>query len=112
MTWQIGKIIISALLISFASWLSGKSPRAAGMVIALPLTSMIVLAMSYAEYRDPARTAEFARNILISIPLSLLFFVPFLFAEKLKWGFPALYASGVALLVLGYGASVMFSRAP
>jgi hypothetical protein len=40
----------------------------------------------------------FAKGILQGVPMSLTFFVPFLFAEKLGWSFPALYAAGLGLL--------------
>lgn len=96
------KILISACLIAFASWLSGKRPELAGFIIALPLTTMLVLAFSYAEYNDPAATVRFAKSILAAVPMSLLFFVPFLLAETLRWNFWALYGSGVALLAAGY----------
>lgn len=98
------KIAISACVIAFASWLSGKRPDLAGFIIALPLSTMLVLAFSYAEYHDPAASIRFAKSILVAIPISLLFFVPFLFADKLPFGFWGVYASGFALLVVGYFA--------
>lgn len=98
------KIAISACVIAFASWLSGKKPDLAGFIIALPLSTMLVLAFSYAEYQDPAASIRFAKSILVAIPISLLFFVPFLIADKLPFGFWGIYASGFALVALGYFA--------
>jgi hypothetical protein len=102
MTWQIAKVLIAAVLISLSSWLAGRQPRLAGFLIALPISSMFALALFYFEYRDPARGAEFARSILAGVPLSLLFFVPFLFAGQLRWNFWWLYLSGIALLAVGF----------
>lgn len=96
------KIMISASLIAFASWLSGKRPELAGFIIALPLTTMLALAFSQAEYADPETSIRFAKSVLAAVPLSLLFFVPFLLAGKLHWNFWALYGGGIALLAAGY----------
>lgn len=98
------KIAISACVIAFASWLSNKKPDLAGFIIALPLGTMLVLAFSFAEYRDPASSIRFAKSIFVAVPISLLFFVPFLIADKLPLGFWGLYAAGIALIALGYFA--------
>ncbi len=98
------KVLLSACVISFASWLSGKKPALAGFIVALPLSSLMVLAFSYVEYEDVQKTSLFAKSIFLSLPLSMAFFVPFLFAEKLRWPFWGLYFSGLGLLALSYGA--------
>jgi hypothetical protein len=102
MYWPVIKIAISACIIAFASWLSNKKPELAGFIVALPITSMLVLAFAYGEYRDPDASVKFAVSILSAIPLSLLFFVPFLLAKKIQMPFWGLYASGIALIALGY----------
>ena len=96
------KTLISACVIAFSAWLSGKKPELAGFIIALPLATLLVLPFSYLEYQDPASSVRFAKSILAAVPLSLLFFVPFLLAERLGWGFWPLYSAGLALLVCGY----------
>ncbi len=102
MYWFPVKIAISAVVIAFASWLSDKKPELAGFIIALPLASLLVLAFSYAEYSNADASVKFAKSILVAVPLSLLFFVPFLFAKEIKLGFWGLYGLGLALLVAGY----------
>ena len=104
------KIAISACVIAFASWLSGKKPELAGFIIALPLGTMLVLLFSYAEYHDPAASVRFAKSILAAVPMSLLFFVPFLVADKMPFGFWGLYTAGFALLVAGYFAHVFIMK--
>lgn len=96
------KIAIAAGVITFSSWLSKTRPDLAGFIIALPLSTLLVLAFSYAEYHDPAASVRFAKSIFIAIPMSLLFFVPFLLADKLPFGFWGLYLSGIALIAVGY----------
>ena len=98
----IGKTIIAAILISFVSWLSGKKTGLAGFLTALPLTTLLALAFSQMEWGDSKQSVEYAKSVFIAIPVSLLFFVPFLLAEKLNLNFWTCYTSGVVLLGLGY----------
>ena len=98
----ISKTIIAALLISFASWLSGKRPDLAGYIIALPITSLIVLVFAHTEHQNPAMSIAFAKSIFVGIPISLLFFVPFLMAEKVSIPFWGCYFGGIGLLVIGF----------
>lgn len=102
MSFQIIKILISAVVISFVSWLSKKSTPLAGFVTALPLTTLLALAFSQMEWKDSTQSVEYAKSIFIAIPVSLLFFVPFLFAQKLNLSFWLSYAIGVILLGIGY----------
>jgi hypothetical protein len=102
MAWQITKFVIAAGIITFTSWLSGRQPQLAGFLLALPLSTMLALAFSHAEYRDSLKSVAFAKSIFLAVPLSLLFFVPFVFAGKLQLGFWWLYSLGILLLVVGY----------
>ena len=95
------KTIAAACIISFVSWLSGKKMGMAGFLTALPLTSMIALLFSRQEW-GPSQSVEYAKSIFYAIPLSLLFFIPFLFAEKLNLGFGSCYIIGIVLLGIGY----------
>ena len=102
------KLIFSSVIISFCSWLAGRKPVLASFIIALPLTSMLSILFSYAEYKDMGRAAEFAKGIFVFVPLSLLFFVPFLLHKWIKTGFALTYLIGVGLLALGYGIYRIF----
>ena len=95
-------VLISALLISFASWLSGRFPTAAGFVVAMPVTTMIVLPLSQLQHGSTENTVVFAKSILLAIPITILFFVPFLVAGRLSLSFWHAYALGCLLLPCGY----------
>ena len=95
------KVVIAALVISFASWLAGRFPTIAGFVIAMPIATMIVMPFAQIEYQDPARTAALAKGILIAIPVSVMFLVPFLLIDRLGGFWPA-YGLGFLLLVAGF----------
>ncbi len=96
------KISLSALVIAFAAWLSGKRPEIAGFIVALPLVSLLVLPFSQIEHQDAENSVRFAKSIFLGVPLSLVFFIPFLMASKLPFSFWGLYVSGILLLVMVY----------
>ena len=96
------KTTIAAIIISFSSWLSGKRPDLAGFIVALPIATLIALAFSYAEYQNAQITIAFAKSIFVGVPVSLLFFIPFLLAEELNFSFWHSYSAGLGLLVIGF----------
>ena len=95
-------MLLTATVVSFASWLSGTRPGLAGFIIAMPIATLLVLPMSHQQYADPATSVNFAKSIFFAIHMSLLFFVPFLCAEKFNFGFWTCYILGILLLVVGY----------
>ena len=108
MAFTVFKILFSACLIAFSSWLAGKRPELAGFIIALPLMTLLVLPFNFAEYQDPENTVTFAKSILVAVPLSLTFFIPFLLADKIMafapegYGFWVIYGSGLLCLTGAY----------
>ena len=96
------KILIAATLISFASWLSGQYPKLAGFIIALPIASLIAIIFSYYEHQDVEKTITFTKSILIAVPISYLFFLPFFFANSLNMNFWLIYFLGIFCLIVGY----------
>ena len=95
-------ILVSALIISFASWLSGRLPTAAGFIVALPLSTMLVLPLSYQEHGSAETSILLAKSIFIAIPISLTFFIPFLFSERFTLSFWQAYALGCVALPAGF----------
>jgi len=92
--------LVSALVIGVAAWLSRRYPSTAGFLIALPLATMLVLPLAYLQHRDAASVFDMARSILVALPITLLFFIPFLLRDRFSfWG---AYALGCALLPVGY----------
>ena len=102
MTMFLINLALSATIISIVTWVSNKNPSLGGFLVALPISTMLVLGFSHAEYQDPVASIKLAKSIFAAIPLSLLFFVPFLFAERLGWSFWVQYGVGTGLLGAGY----------
>ena len=97
-----GKVLLAALVIAFASWLSGKKPELSGFIIALPLASILALVFSYLEHKNTENSVIFAKSILVGVPVSYLFFLPFFFAKSLNMNFWLIYGLGILLLIIGY----------
>ena len=57
---------------------------------------------SFLEHKNTENTVIFAKSILIGVPVSYLFFLPFFFAKNLNMNFWLIYLIGIALLVIGY----------
>ena len=102
MTLFIIKTLVAAIIIGFCSWYAGKRPDIAGFLIAMPIFSIIALLFSYTEYKNPQNSIAFAKSIFVGVPVSLLFFVPFLLAGKLNLSFWQSYIAGLVLLAGGY----------
>ncbi|NNL66560.1 MAG: hypothetical protein HKP30_09980 [Myxococcales bacterium] len=95
-------VLITACVVGFASWLSGRLPALAGFFVALPLASMIVLPLSFREHGSAESSILLAKSIFIAIPVSLAFFLPFLLAERFSLAFWQAYALGCAALPIGF----------
>ena len=94
------KVLLAAVVIAFASWLSGKKPELSGFIIALPLASLIALVFSYLEHKNPETSITFAKSILVGVPISYLFILPLFFAKSLLMNFRLIYEIGVKMLVV------------
>ena len=92
--------LVSAIVIGVAAWISRRYPVTAGFLIAMPLATMLALPLAYAQHRDVASAFEMARSILVALPITVLFFVPFLMRDRLS--FWAAYGLGCLLLPVGY----------
>ena len=110
MALALGKVILASIVISFVSWLSGKHTSLAGFLTALPLTTLLALAFSHLEWGNAEQSVEYAKSVFAAIPVSLLFFVPFLLAKKFQLDFWGCYCLGIVLLGVGYFLHTYFVK--
>jgi len=96
------KAVIAGSVVSFASWLAGRNPALAGFFVALPISTAILLPMVYADSGSFAQTIAVARSVALAVPITLLFFVPFVLAERLGLGFWLAYPLAFACLAGGF----------
>jgi len=94
------KVLLSALVIAFASELAKRDSFWGALLVAMPLTSILAISWLYAETRDNLLVTRFARDIFLLVPGSLLFFLPFLLETKTRLGFLPNLLAGLVLLAL------------
>lgn len=97
-------ILFSASVISVTLWVARSNPVLGGFIVSLPLSTLITLGFSKAQSEDVANTFTLAKSIFVAVPLTLVFFLPFLVAERWKLSFWTSYVSGVALLAVSFFA--------
>ena len=103
-------VLISSVVIASAAWLSRASPTIAGFLVALPLATMIVLPLADVQHGDARSAVVLARSIFVAVPVTLLFFVPFLASDRLGLSFWQAYALGCAILPVGFLAHRAVTR--
>lgn len=69
------KILISAVLIWGVTEVGQRSGKLGGLLLSLPLTSMIALTWLWVETRDPAKVASVSSETLLFVLPSMVFFV-------------------------------------
>ena len=97
----IAKVLVSALAIAAATEIARKDVFWGAVLIALPLASILAMSWLYVETRDDALVARFARDVLALLPVTLLFFAPFLLEPRTRLGFVPNLLIGIALLGVG-----------
>ncbi len=96
-------IAFTSTVLSLVLWLSKSNPSLSGFIVSLPLSTLIVLAFSKIQSGEPGNTFLLAKSIFVGVPSTLLFFIPFLLADKLKLTFWSAYFVGLFLLGASYG---------
>jgi hypothetical protein len=95
-------VALTSILLSLVLSISKTNPVLGGFILSMPLSTLITLAFSRLQSRDPGNTMMLAKSIFVGLPTSLVFFIPFFFAERLKISFWTCYAAGVVCLSAGF----------
>lgn len=66
----VATFLFTASVNVFSSWLSQKRPKLAGLIIALPLASLLALALAHLKHGDAQKSIAFGQSILLAIPVS------------------------------------------
>jgi hypothetical protein len=60
---------------------------------------MLVLPMAHLQHKDAQKTVEFAKSILIAVPVVMLFLVPFILAVRFGLSFWSSYSLACLWLI-------------
>jgi hypothetical protein len=101
--------VIAGFVVVAVSEVARRYPRVADVILAVPLVVFAVYALIYLRTPDLAPIARMARQMLVLVPLSLTFFVPLAFAERLQLTFWPAFALGLALVTASVGTYLWFT---
>lgn len=90
--------LLVGLIVVAVSEIARRYPRVADVVLAVPLVVFAVYAVMYLRTPDLAPISRMARQMLVLVPLSLVFFVPLAFADRLHLAFWPAFVTGLALV--------------
>lgn len=102
--------VIAGLVVVAVSEIARRYPRAADVLLAVPLVVFAVYASMYLRSPDLAPIMRMARQMLVLVPLSLTFFVPLAFADRLQLTFWPAFAMGLALVTASVGSYLWLTR--
>lgn len=94
------KTLLSSVLIAVSTEIAKRNPGLGGIILALPLTSMIAFIFMGAQGADPHSLSEYAKSMFIFVPISLVFFLPFIIPMTQNWNFSLKFFLGFFTLVL------------
>jgi hypothetical protein len=98
----ITKILISAFIIAIVSEIAKKYTLLGGLIVAMPITTLLSIIWIYLDKKDPLLISNFLISVVYGTILSFLFFICAIFF--LKKGVNFYLTLFISLVVLGIGA--------
>jgi len=102
--------VIAGFVVVTVTEVARRYPRAADVILAVPLVVFAVYALMYLRAPDLPPITRMARQMLVLVPLSLTFFVPMAFAERLHLTFWPAFATGLTLVTASVGTYLWLTR--
>ena len=104
MTRLVANGLLAGFIVVAVGEVARRYPRVADVILAVPLVVFAVYAVMYLQTPDLAPISRMARQMLVLVPLSLPFFVPLAFADRLHLAFWPAFAIGLALVTVSVSA--------
>ena len=107
------KLVVNGMVAGFVvvavSEVARRYPRVAEVILAVPLVVFAVYAVIYNQVPELGPISKMARQMLVLVPLSLTFFVPLAFADRLHLTFWPAYVIGLALVTVSVASYLWFT---
>ena len=62
----------------------------------------LLISVTFSQLSHIEKTVLFTKSILVAIPVSYLFFLPFFFAKFFNMNFLMIYGAGLGLIIIGF----------
>jgi hypothetical protein len=95
--WNILRVAIAATTIVAAAELAKRYPRYGGLLLSLPIVSILAFIMGWFQHRDLPAISALAKETVVLVLLGVPFFIPLIFAARLGIGFWSAMLLGVVL---------------
>jgi drug/metabolite transporter (DMT)-like permease len=102
--------VVAGFVVVAVSEVARRYPRVAEVILAVPLVVFAVYAVIYNQVPELGPVSKMARQMLILGPLSLTFFVPLAFADRLHLTFWPAYLIGLVLVTVSVASYLWFTR--
>ena len=101
--------VVAGFVVVAVSEVARRYPRVAEVILAVPLVVFAVYAVIYNQVPELGPISKMARQMLVLVPLSLTFFVPLAFADRLHLTFWPAYLIGLALVTVSVASYLWFT---
>jgi len=96
------KLFISSALIALASEVAKRYPKLGGLIVSLPLTSILSILWLYVDTKDDSKILKFSWSIMLFLLPSIVFFLSLLLFLKMKFNFYLSFVLSIVLTMLAY----------
>ncbi len=98
------KLALSLAVILASGEVAKRSATLGAFIVALPLVSILSMTWLYWDTMDAAKVSAYAREIFFLVPVSLLFFLPFLFEQRSHWPYWLNFGLGLLTMAAAFAA--------
>ena len=102
MTYNIIKVVISAILIALISEVAKRSTFFGAILASIPLVSVMAMIWLYIDTHDSAQVVQLSRSIFWLVLPSLVLFITFPLLIRLQLPFYNALGTAVILMVITY----------
>ena len=100
------KVAVSAVVIVAAAELAKRSPLIGGMVISLPLGTLMAVVWLYLDTGDAAQVTALTRSVFFMVLPGLMFLLALPLLLRLQLAFPLALIGAIAITPASYGLYV------
>ena len=102
MTYNIIKILISAILIALISEVSKRSTFFGAVLASIPLVSVMAMIWLYIDTNDSLQVVQLSKGIFWLVIPSLVLFITFPFFIRLQFSFYTALSAAIFVMVVTY----------
>ena len=102
MTYNIIKILISAILIALISEVSKRSTFLGAVLASIPLVSVMAMIWLYIDTNDSLQVVQLSKGIFWLVIPSLVLFITFPFFIRLQFSFYTALSAAIFVMVVTY----------